>query len=428
MDSKSPGLREWKAHWPLVLTAFLGMSYPPIAYYSMGLFIEPLSRDFGWNRTEIAIGASISAIISVPLMPLVGVLVDRWGVRFLALPGTIMTGACIASFAIANGNLTQWAMLWVIFALCQAFLKTTIWTAAVMSRFVASRSLAVAVTLCGVSFANIVAPPLVRWLIESFGWRTSYVVMGIGWGLPVFVLCALFLYDGHDDKRRGGQGEAGGPQIYAYGLSIRQALRSGPIIRVGAATLITLLLTACLVVHQVPLLIEAGLSRTSAAYLASLSGFGAIAGSLVSGWLMDRFHAGTVGAITNAMAAAALLLLLEPFRTPALIVTAMLVIGYASGTKLQLCGYLTSIYGGMKNYGKIFGVMASIIAISSALGPMLGGVIYDTTGSYSLFILASIPASLFSAMLLVGLGKYPDWSAVQDEPVTDRTAAVAKQA
>ncbi|HKR93617.1 MFS transporter [Novosphingobium sp.] len=411
MDNKTLGSEEWKSHWPLVLTAFLGMSYPAIAYYSIGLFIEPLSRDFGWSRTEIAVGASISAIVTIPIMPLVGALVDRWGVRFLALPGTVLTAACISSFALANGNLTLWGLLWGFFALCQAFLKTTIWTAAVMSRFVAARSLAIAITLCGASFANIVVPPLARWLIEDYGWRTSYIALGVGWGIPVFLLCMFFLFDGHDDRRQKKQRGVAGQVVYAHGLSIRQALRSGPILRIGGATLITLLLTACLVVHQVPLLVEAGLSRALAAYLASLSGFGAIAGSLISGWLMDRYHAGWVGAITNALAALALVLLLEPFRTPALIVVAMLVIGYTSGMKLQLCGYLTSVYAGLRNYGKIFGVMASIIAISSALGPMLGGVIYDTTGSYSLFIWAAIPATLFSSFLLLGLGRYPDWAA-----------------
>lgn len=358
-------------------------------------------------------------------MPLVGVLVDRWGVRFLALPGIILTAICIASFSLANGNLTQWALLWGLFAFCQAFLKTTIWTAAVMSRFVAARSLAIAVTLCGVSFANIVVPPLARWLIESYGWRTSYAALGIGWGIPVFILCAYFLYDGHDDRRRAKGPEAAVQVVYEHGLSVRQALRSGPIRRIAAATLVTLLLTACLVVHQVPLLVEAGLSRASAAYLASLSGFGAIAGGLVSGWLMDRFHAGTIGAITNVMAALALVMLLEPFRNPTLIVVAMLVIGYASGTKLQLCGYLTSIYAGMRNYGKIFGMMASIIAVSSAVGPMLGGLIYDKTGSYTMFIWGAIPASLFSGLLLLGLGRYPVWDSTTAE-ATDAQPAIGR--
>lgn len=412
----SPRAEEWRAHWPLVVACFLGVSYPAIAYYSMGLFIEPLTAEFGWTRTQISAGASISSLILVPLAPLVGALVDWRGVRWLALPGIVLTAASIASFSLATGSATQWMLLWVVFALCQAFLKTTIWTAAVSYRFTAARSLALAIVLCGISFASALTPPLTRWLIESIGWRSAYVALGFGWATPVFILCVLFLRDRGDASAGSVSAKGGGQATELLGLSLRQALRSLVIIRIALATLITLLLTGGLVVHQVPLLVEAGLSRTSAAYLASLSGVSAIAGSLISGWLMDRFHAGLVGAATNAVAALALILMLEPIRTPAFIVVAMLVIGYTTGTKLQLCGYLTGIYGGLRNFGKIFGIMASIIAVTSAIGPMFGGVIFDYTGSYNLLIIVSIPASLMSALLLIGLGPYPNWNSPEAAP------------
>ena len=412
-DASSRGA-EWRAHWPLVLACFLGVAFPSVAYYSMGLFIEPLTAEFGWTRTQISAGASISSLIIVPLAPIIGAMVDRFGVRWLALPGIVFTALSIASFSFANGDPTQWMLLWVVFAFCQAFLKTTIWTAAVSYQFTAARSLALAVVLCGISFASALTPPLAQWLIAAFGWRAAYVALAFGWSAPALVLCVFFL------RNR----KSGSPQPSAQpgetvsrdlrGLTLRQAFTNLVIIRIAFATLITLLLTAGLVVHQVPLLVEAGLDRSSAAYLASLAGIAAIAGSLISGWLMDRFHAGLVGAATNVAAALALVLLLEPIRTPTLIVIAMLVIGYTTGTKLQLCGYLTGIYGGLRNYGKIFGIMASIIAVTSAIGPMFGGLIFDRTGSYNLFIIVSIPASLMSALLLTGLGPYPNWNTDQD--------------
>lgn len=402
---------EWQAHWPLVAACFLGVSYPAIAYYSMGLFIEPLTAEFGWTRTQVSAGASISSLILIVLAPFAGALIDRWGVRWLALPGIVLTSLSIASFSLANGDATQWLMLWIVFAFCQACLKTTIWTAAVSYKFNAARSLALAIVLCGISFASALTPPLTQWLIETLGWRKAYVALSFGWATPVLILCVLFLHD-HRSARAGTTGaDSGAPVMELRGLSLGQALKNLTIVRIGLATLITLLLTGGLVVHQVPLLIEAGLTRTSAAYLASLAGIAAIGGSLISGWLMDRFHAGLVGAVTNVAAALALVLLLEPIRTPQLIVVAMLVIGYTTGMKLQLCGYLTGIYAGLRNYGKIFGIMASIIAIASAVGPLFGGMIFDNTGSYNLMIWVSIPASLVSAMLLVGLGPYPDWSA-----------------
>ena len=91
-------------------------------------------------------------------------------------------------------------------------------------------------------------------------------------------------------------------------------------------------------------------------------------------------------------------------------ILAMIIIGYSNGTKLQICVYLTSIYAGMLNYGKIFGVMASVIAVAGGIGPLVGGMIYDLSGEYDLLIFAGIPTSVIAGLLLLRLGPYPGWA------------------
>jgi len=163
-------------------------------------------------------------------------------------------------------------------------------------------------------------------------------------------------------------------------------------------------------VHMVPLLTEAGLSRKEAALLTSITGIAGFMGKLFTGWMSDRWNAGLVGAITLAAPTIGFAMMLEPFRTPTLIVVAMFIIGYSSGAKLQIAGYLTSVYGGMRNFGKIFGVMGTLIAIGSGVGPWAAGKIYDVAGSYTPFIIAGIPASLICGLLIFGLGPYPAWN------------------
>ena len=87
----------------------------------------------------------------------------------------------------------------------------------------------------------------------------------------------------------------------------------------------------------------------------------------------------------------------------------MLINGYAAGTKLQLVGYLTAAYCGMRNFGTIFGAMASLIAAGSGLGPLVGGLVFDFYGSYVPYLWGGIFGTLASAWLLYGLGPYPDW-------------------
>ena len=403
---------EWRAHWPMVLAAFVGISVPIVPYFTLGLFFEPLSAEFGWSRTLISAGGSIAAAVAIPLSPFIGALIDRWGVRYLALAGLVLTTVTLACFSLASGSHAQWLAFWATFAVVGLMLKTTIWTAAINHAFDAGRSMALAVTMAGITFCHIIAPPIAQWLVDGYGWRDAYLFLAIGWGIPAFTLSLLFLRD----VRGGGGGHRshhdGGDKASSDlpGLTIHQALRSVALWRVGIATFLTLLFSSTLTIHKVPLLTEAGVARETAAWLTSLSGVAGFAGLMMTGWLMDRFKAGLIGGITNGAMALSLVMLLEPFRTPTLIVISMVVAGYAGGTKLQINAFLTVRYAGMRNYGKIYGVMASLIACTGVLGPVFGGLMYDLTGNYTLLILAAIPASAMAGLLLIGLGPYPQWS------------------
>jgi len=401
---------EWRKHWPMVLAAFVGISIPVLPYQILGLFIDPLTEEFGWSRTLIALGGSIAALITIFLYPLVGILVDRWGSRRLAVPGTLLTGASIAAFGLANGSRAQWIVLWAVHALAAVLVKSTVWTSAVSRSFNAGRSLALAITLGGTALTAVLAPPLARWLTDSFGWREAYALIGFGWTLPAFLLCLLFLWPvkAHSTPSLP-QGEGKTPPVDADGLSVSEALRSKALWRIALATFLTLLFSSTLLVHQVPLLVEVGVSRSTAAAMAGFAGLGGMAGGLVTGVLMSRFHPGRVAGITNGITALAVIPLLEPFRSPVLIFIGMVVVGYSGGTKLLIGSYLTGIHGGLHNYGKIYGVIASIIAFSAAIGPVFGGAIYDLTGSYNALILYGIPASLLAGWLVWPLSKTPDW-------------------
>ncbi len=407
---------EWRRNWTLVLAATIGFSFHSVMAVATGVFMDPLGQEFGWNRAQQSSGVSIASGVAMVLSPFFGALIDRWGTRRLAIPGLALTSISVASFALTNGSMTQWFALWTIYALVALAVKSTVWTAAVASVFSASRGLAIGVTLGGTALAQIIIPPLANWLIADFGWRGAFFWLGIGWGSIALVLSVLFLYDAHDQRRqlREAGADPGAAAPVLSGLSISEAWRDAALWRIAISTFVIMVVTFALVVHQFPLLVEAGISRENAAFLASLTGVAGVAGKLVTGWLLDRYRANLVGGLTLSSAAIAFALLLEPLRTPTLIVVAMVIIGYASGTKLQICGYLTTRYGGMRNFGKIFGTMASIIALGTGLGPVLGGFVYDLYGSYAPFLVAGMAGSLLSGLLIFGLGRYPEWE--QDAP------------
>lgn len=402
---------EWRRYWPLVVAAMAGLSMSAIAGPSIGLFMEPLQREFGWSRAQISIGLSIYGLVAFPLSPVGGMLIDRWGARRMAIPGTILTSAAIASFSFANGSATQWVALWLFYAFVALGVKATVWSAAVTSTFTGSRGLALGVTLSGNAIAQMLVPVLSQHLIENYGWRSAYQWIGLGWGAVVLALLVPFFFDGHDKRRRDNVGHAAAALERAGlpGLSLAQAIRNPVLIRIAIVTLIGMATSAALMIHLVPILNERGIDRETAALIAGLSGGMGIVGKLATGWLYDRGSFRWLSPLNLWMSVLTCAVLVFAPRSIPLIVIAAAIIGYSSGALLQMSAYLTGRYCGLRSFGTIFGVMTSGIAVGIGLGPLIAGLIYDSAGSYTPLLIGVVPFMVISGFLLMGLGPYPEW-------------------
>lgn len=413
-DTKALARAEWRQHWPLVLAASIAFSFTSVMTASTGLFIEPWTKEFGWSRTLLSSGMSITSVTTFLFSPVFGVLIDRIGTRRMALPGLLLLAATMASLSLLNGTVWMWFTIWTVYAVAALATKSTVWTAGVASAFDAGRGLALGLTLSGSALAQAITPPLTNYLIDAYGWRMALVWLGLGWGGLAILLCVFLLFDGYDASRKERAKNPGAAASKALlsdapGLSIAEAWRSVALWRIAISTFVIMVVTIALVVHQIPILMEIGVTRTAAAYYAGMAGLAGVAGKLITGWLLDRYPARWVGGLTLAFTAATFILLLVPNRSMPIIFTAMFINGYAAGTKLQIAGYLTSAYGGMKNFGAIFGTMASLIALGSGLGPLLGGYVFDRFGNYDPYLWIGIFGTFLSAFLIFGLPDYPEW-------------------
>ncbi len=162
--------------------------------------------------------------------------------------------------------------------------------------------LALAIVMTGAAFAQIIVPPYAQWLIAEFGWRLAWIGLALGWGAPSLLLSYFFLFDAHDRKQAISQDTTKEITQDLEGLTVKQALRDGNLWLIAGSTIIMMMLTVGVLVHQVPLLTDVGLSRKDAAWLASISGIGGIAGKLITGYLMDRSNPNFVGGATMAVA------------------------------------------------------------------------------------------------------------------------------
>jgi len=390
--------QEWKSHWPLVMAGLLGMSFYSIITYTLGTFIEPLENEFGWSRARIA--------------PLIGAVIDKVGSRKVAVPGIALHAIAFAAFGLVSGSAWQWFGLWTVMAIIALTTKGLIWSAAVSSVFTVSRSLALAVMLTGTALGQA-SPIIANWLIEGVGWRMAYVWLGLGWGGLAFVAIALFFFDARDHSRRSGI-----PATRAAvlpGLTGKQALRDSRIWRIGVANVVMTFVGGGITVHLVPILSETGASRSAAVAIAASAGIAGIAGKLLAGVLLDRVQSSLIPFAAFAVPALGYFLLLDTFDSNAVLTLGVLVIAFAGGAGFQITTYLVSRYGGMRNFGKIYGAISSSLMLGTSLGPLASGYLFDVTGSYELLLMAAIPAVLFAATMFLGLGPYPDF---KSEPET----------
>lgn len=407
---------EWRSHWTLVATGMMGMSFSVIAINAIGLFMAPLQASFGWSRAEVTSGLTIFALVAVPLSPVVGGLIDRWGARRLAIPGVLLTALAFASFSLVQHSLAQWWALWVAYSLVAMAVKTTVWTSAVSNTFEASRGLALAVTLSGSAVGAFAVPLCARWLMDQSDWRTAFVAMGIGWGLLTLCLVlAFFREPGGAHSRTQSQYRVQPPAPLA-GLDFSVAIRSGAFVRIAASVLLNTILLVAVVVHMVPMLTDSGMTRAQAAAIASLFGFAALIGKILCGWLLDRAPGRPIAIFALALPAAPSFIFLMDTAQPALCLIAVVLFGLASGGQVQASTYLVTRYVGMRNYGKVYGVLTSLVALATGTGPLAAGMIYDSAGSYWPIFAAGILISAICAFLMSQLGPYPDHEAAQRTP------------
>jgi predicted MFS family arabinose efflux permease len=401
---------EFREGWKLVLAASFGFSFFSVMMAGTGLFMQPLGDEFGWSRTLLSSGPSIATIMTAILGPFFGAMIDRYGSRRLALPGIVVTMASISAFSLLNGETWQWIALWFAFGLVSVSIKSTIWTAAVVGAFERSRGLALGLTLSGTAVAQSIVPPLGNLLINLFGWRMAFICLGLGWGGITLLLAWLFLHEARRTRRQATGDAQSGPHAPAAGLTVREALRDRALWQLAISNFLIMTLTMGLTIHLFPILTEAGVSRDMAALLTALSGIAGIAGKLVTGYMLDRFRPNMVGGLTLGAAAVGFALLVDGITSPALIVCALLVNGYAAGTKTHITSYLTAGYAGMRNFGAIYGFMSALMSLAAGLGPLLAGGAYDLSGGYEPFLMAGAIGCVIGGLLIVLMPPVRDWT------------------
>ncbi len=410
MNSGQPtASAEWKLHWPMVIAAMAGFSFNGVATITLGVFIPQLRAEFGWTVAQIAAGTTIFALVSTPLAPFAGALVDRFGPRPVALLGLALSSLVFAAFSLLDGAYWQWLAIWAGFSIVALGIRTIVWNSAISAQFTASRGLAIAMVLSGVAFTSSLGPSITHWLIENQSWRGAYLGIGLGWGGLALLLSILFFRDSRS-RQRAGPGESGdapAPAELPGGLTLGQAIRDSRLQRITLAVFLQTIMSAAMAVLIVPVLISLGIGKAEAAGMAAIVGISSLVGNLGAGALVDRIQAALLPFAGFALPAVGYGLVVVSRGDGFMISAGLACLGLAGGATLQMAAYLVSRYAGVRHFGKIFGVVSSLMGLAGGIGPVVGGIIFDFTHSYIALMVGGIPLALIAGLAVFGLGPYP---------------------
>jgi predicted MFS family arabinose efflux permease len=382
--------------WWIVFGATLSMfvAQGPVILYTLGLFIKPLNQEFGWDRASISAAGGIAAIFSAITVPFVGSLIDRWGVRTVLLPIVVLCASSVALIALTPKSVVVFMLLFAITGVLGSGQGPLGYAKCVSAWFDDRRGLALGITMSGIGLGAALIPQYTQFLIGNLGWRAAYAGLGLLTLIVAFPAVFLFIREPTRAKTAVAQSPSSPSEDRPPDLEVREVLGGRRFWLIACALLLVSTVTQGLVVHTVPLLTDNGYSTEAAATLMIAVGLSTMAGRLLSGYLVDRIFAPFVAAFFFLLPCLGIYLLVSTISP----VVGIISLGLASGTEIDMIGFLTSRYFGMKRFGQLYGYLFASFVVGSAIGPYIMGLAFERLHSYE-------PALwMFSAFMLLASG------------------------
>ena len=364
---------------------FIGLYVGGTIFYGFTAFFEPIRREFGWTYTQISLAASLRGLEMGLFAPFVGFLADRFGSRKLILWGTILVGAALILLSLTR-SLAMFYGSFLIIAFgaggCTAVVTTTV----VANWFHKNVGMALGVMVSGFGACGLMLPIIVQ-LIDVSGWRTTFVILGLGmWilGIPLsFVIRNRpehygYLPDGEESSDSTPEIE-----IQSKGLEIGlgQALRMRSFWYLNSIELIRMMTVMAVITHVMPYLSSLGISRSTGGLIAGAIPLFSIIGRLGFGWLGDVIDKRYVLALSFFLTCLGLLV----FCYVQVIWIAWIFLLFFSpgyGGAMVLRGAMLREYFGRDSFGRILGITMGCAAAGGIIGPTLAGWVFDILGSY----------------------------------------------
>ena len=379
--------------------------------YIVGSFLIPMTEEFGWSRAEFSLSRSIGQIVLAGTGFFIGSYIDRYGGRRLIVIGALILSS--ATYSLGNvSTLTQWLLLnGVLLTTGAAMIGNLVVNVTLGKWFVERRGRAVAFAGMGISLAGIILPIISTWMVDEFGWRNSWKLMGIAAGLLTLPMALIVrrspedhgLYpDGKTEEEMSqGQGEAARAD-FENSMTRAQAMRTSSFYFLVLAFGLFQISITVMLLQTIPLMTDAGYSRLVASTMISLASIPSFLSKPFWGILIDRYSPRKLAAAGAAVTGSAVMLIVFSVANAwdGLVYAGFLLMGVGWGGLIPLQEVIWATFFGRRYLGSVRSTAMPFTFGMSALGPVLVAYYYDVFGSYDLALLAIAMCNIASAVML----------------------------
>lgn len=256
------------------------------------------------------------------------------------------------------------------------------------------------ISLTSTGVAAFLIPKYLTPYVAEHGWRAGYLVL---FSILLVVIPIVWLLI--RDNPPAMDNETGEGPIALTGSTFQEATKTRTFWQIALIFLLISIAVVGLIPSFIPLLQDAGLSAAEAGSFAAILGASVMLGRLLTGFLIDRIFAPYVTAVVFTLVACGCLALGLGGIQYALV--AAIALGFAIGAEVDLIGYFTAKYFGLKNYGTIYGFQYSTFNFGAAISPVLAGYIWDTTGNYDMALIGAAILIGIAIIITLFLPKFP---------------------
>ena len=385
--------------WAVVSTAVL-ITFTQVALFNpvLSVFIPEFELEFGWSRTEISLGVALGSLASAVFAPIIGPMIYRRGSRVILAAAAVAMSICLLALGLMQ---SLWQFL-VIFAIGRGVaqgISNLAVSVTVSKWFIRRRGLAMGTSLLGTRFGFAILPISVQLIINGSGWREAAFTLAAGVAILSILPTLAWFHPTPESKglKPDGDSPSSGDQPRPrFQLDPEEnwtraaAMRTRVFWLVTFAVSMQFLAGGAVNLHMVPHLIDRGLSAQTAALVLSASAVFSAAGTMLEG-VIDLRIGTRKTAIIGFLGCAFGMIILTSADSLTLGLLFAAIYGTSFGLMVTSSQIIFAYYFGRLELGAIRGAALPFQMVTSASGPLIGGVAFDLTGSY---LAAFVPFAL----------------------------------